>query len=111
MDAAGIFLGAILIGGGIAIATGLVAVMGVLQVLRRAGLAHAPPLAAARIIARQQAVDARLRARYLARRAPRPEPVSVVIPDILAEPTVLPSPSAPTADTTFVGPLADGLPG
>ena len=67
MDAAGVFLGAILIGGFIAIATGVIATVGLLQMLRGAGLHHEPPVVATSIIARQRAVDARLRARYVQR--------------------------------------------
>ena len=71
MDAAGVFLGAILVGGGIAMATGVVAIVGLLQALRGTGLRSDPPLSATSITARQRAVDARLRARYLQRHAAR----------------------------------------
>ena len=77
MDAAGVFLGAILVGGGIATATGAIAVVGLLQLLRGTGLHREPPLTATSITTRQRAVDARLRARYLQRHPashPRVEP-------------------------------------
>jgi hypothetical protein len=73
MDAAGFFLGVILVGGGIAMATGVIAVVGLLQALRGTGLHRDPPLTATSITARQRAVDARLRARYL-QRHPLPRP-------------------------------------
>jgi hypothetical protein len=66
MDVGGILLGSILVGGSIAVATGLIAVVGVLQVAGSAGL-HEPPPMASGILARQRAVDARLRERYMQR--------------------------------------------
>jgi hypothetical protein len=72
MDLAGILLASILIGGFIAIGTGAVAIVGVLQVLGGAGLRREPPPASGSITERQRHVDARLRARYLERhRTPR----------------------------------------
>ena len=73
MDVGGILLGSILIGGSIAAATGLIAVAGVLQVAGSAGLREPPPMASGSILARQRAVDARLRERYLQRQR-RPDP-------------------------------------
>jgi hypothetical protein len=70
VDVAAILLGAILIGGFIAIGTGLVAIVGVLQLAGGAGLHHEPPLTTSSITARQRQVDARLRARYMERRRP-----------------------------------------
>ena len=71
MELAGILLGAILVGSFIAVATGVIAVVGLLQVLRDAGVQAQPPISRASIRARQRDVDARLRARYLSRaRAP-----------------------------------------
>jgi hypothetical protein len=72
MDLAGILLGAILAGGFIAIGTGIVAIVGLLQVVGAAGIQREPPVASGSITARERAVDARLRARYLERHAARP---------------------------------------
>jgi hypothetical protein len=114
MGAAGIFLGAILIGGFIAIATGVIAVAGLLQALRGTGLRREPPLTTTSIAARQRAVDARLRARYLARRPPTAAwegPVSATIEEGRH---FMPVPEAPAlaaeaADQAFAGPFVDGL--
>ena len=95
MDAAGVFLGAILIGGSIAIATGVIATVGLLRMLCGAGLHRKPPSAATSILARQRAVDARLRARYLQRQRPvehvddnEPVPSLDVFPGSLEEDAV-----------------------
>jgi hypothetical protein len=80
MPAAGVLLASILVGGAIAIATGVIAFAGILQVLRGAGIHRQPPVAAMSITARQRAIDARLRARYLARHAPTREPTEEAAP-------------------------------
>ena len=72
MDLAAILRASILIGGFIAAVTGVFAVVGVLQLLKGAGIDRQPPISRSSIIARQRAVDARLRARYLQRRSARP---------------------------------------
>jgi hypothetical protein len=72
MDLAGILRAAIFIGGFIAAATGVIAVVGVLQLLRGAGIDRMPPISRTSIVAHQREVDARLRARYLQRRPARP---------------------------------------
>ena len=69
MDLAAILRAAILIGSFIAAATGVIAVAGTLQLLRGAGIDRPPPISQKSIVARQREVDARLRARYLQRRA------------------------------------------
>jgi hypothetical protein len=68
MDLAAILLTAVLIGGFIAAATAVIAVVGVLQLLRGAGIHREPPISRTSIVMRQREVDARLRARYLQRR-------------------------------------------
>jgi hypothetical protein len=67
MELAGILLGAILVGSFMAVATGVIVVVGLLEVLRGTGVQAQPPISRASIRARQRRVDARLRARYLSR--------------------------------------------
>ena len=107
MDAAGVFLGAILLGGAIAIATGVIATVGLLQMLRGAGLHHEPPIAATSIIARQRAVDARLRARYLQRQRPA-EHVddNAPVPSLDAQPESLEEDTVPSLIGSLVNRLA-----
>jgi hypothetical protein len=68
MDLATILLGSILIGGLVAIGTGVVAVAGVLHMLGDGGLQRQPPVTSASITARKREIHASIRARYLARR-------------------------------------------
>jgi hypothetical protein len=71
MELAAILRAAILIGALIAAATGMIAVAGILQLLRGAGIDRRPPISRTSIVARQREVDARLRERYLQRRPAR----------------------------------------
>lgn len=108
MSAAGIFLGAILIGGLIAIATGVIATVGLLQMLRGAGLHHEPPISATSITARQRAVDARLRARYL-QRHPRSRPPDFAAPEPVNG--LEPVPSLDPQPGSLIGALVNRLAG
>jgi hypothetical protein len=106
MEAAGVFLVAILVGGAIAITTGLIAVVGLLQTMRSTGLQHEPPRSATSITARQRDVDARLRARYLQRQiGSRPQEDSTHEPLPAPEPESL-APERPSLIGSLVSRLA-----
>lgn len=115
MDIAGILLASILVGGFIAIATGVVAILGMLQLAGGGGIRHLPPETRTSIIARQRDVDARLRARYLQRQValqqaaatigPEPEVLTGSQPE---EPAVA---LVPPEQGPMIGALADRLVG
>ncbi|HET6744408.1 MAG TPA: hypothetical protein VFH90_00980 [Candidatus Limnocylindria bacterium] len=107
MEAAGVFLAAILVGGAIAVTTGVIAVVGLLQALRSTGLHHEPPRSATSITARQRAVDARLRARYLQRQiTPRPRVDLTLEPSPEPQPENL-APEGPSLIGSLVSRLAE----
>jgi len=115
MDIAGILLASILVGGFIAIATGVAAILGMLQMAGGGGIRRLPPEASTSIIARQRAVDARLRARYLQRQSmPRQAAASIGAPAV-EEPVRQPAEPAPALvppeQGTIIGPLVDRLAG
>ena len=116
MDIAGILLASILVGGLIAIATGVVAILGMLQMASGGGIRHLPPETRTSIIARQRAVDARLRTRYLQRQAmlPRaPATIGPLAPELLTEPQPDEPAAAlvPSEQGPMIGALADRLAG
>jgi hypothetical protein len=116
MDIASILLASILVGGFIAIATGVAAILGMLQIASGGGLRHLPPETSASIIARQRAIDARLRARYLQRqRMARQEAVSPgaqQIEELVDQQTEGPAAAlVPSEQGGTIGPLAERVAG
>jgi hypothetical protein len=112
MDIAGILLASILIGGLIAIATGVVAILGMLQMASGGGIRRLPPETSASIVARQRAVDARLRARYLQRQPMARQALASIGASEIEEPDdgqpEQPAAAmAPPEQGTMIGALAD----
>jgi hypothetical protein len=102
MDLAGIFRATILIGGFIAVATGGIAAVAILQLLRGAGVDRRPPISRTSIVSRQHAIDARLRARYL-----QHHPIQTVGTPVLAE---MPQPEAVDGADDVAASWADSQP-
>ena len=116
MDIAGILLASILVGGFIAVATGVVAILGMLQLAGGGGIRHLPPETRTSIIARQRDVDARLRARYLQRQVALQQAAATIgppEPEVLtgSEPEEPAVALVPPEQGPMIGALADRLAG